>query len=267
MLKRGKREEKMKIKMYYFIFVVATGLFCSSVPGRTELTGPDEKPLLISQSHPAFAEINTLHVAVLQYGSKQDEDVQFYKQLEENVKERLRLAGIKLETPTADNILSIPELRIYISTLGTEYTQQHVFHIRTTLARAVCLKDKQNPVFKSDIWQAIPVMQAVPVENTPDKVTDIVLEQIDGFIKIYKATNPPGKKLSDESINENNASIAPEKQIDAVEHKYVASNSSNIFHKPECRWAKNISQTNLVTYNSKDEAVKAGKRPCKTCNP
>ena len=257
----------MKIKRYYFIFVVVTGLFCSSVPGQIERTGPGEKPLLISQSHPAFSGIDMLYVAVLQYGSKQDKNVQFYKQLEENVKERLRLAGIKLETPTADHILSIPELRIYISTLGTEYTQQHVFHIRTTLARAVCLKDKQNPVFKSDIWQAIPVMQAISGENTPDKITDIVLEQIEDFIKIYKATNPPGKKLSDERINENNASMAPEKQINAVENKYVASNSSNIFHKPECRWAQNISQRNIITYNSKDEAIKTGKRPCKTCNP
>ena len=246
---------------------VAAGFFIAVVSGQAELSPHSEESLLITQSHPAFSGIDTLHVAVLQYGSKQDKDVQFYKQLEENVKERLRRAGIKLDTPTADNILSIPELRIYISMFALEDSQQYVFHIRTTLARAVCLKDKQNPVYKSDIWQAIPVMQTASAENTPAKVTDVVLEQVDGFIKIYKATNPPGKQLSDESINETDSSIAPEKQIDAAEHKYVASKSSNIFHKPDCRWAKNISQENLVTYKSKDEAIKAGKRPCKTCNP
>jgi micrococcal nuclease len=65
----------------------------------------------------------------------------------------------------------------------------------------------------------------------------------------------------------------PEKQDETdvnsavSEHKYVASKSSNVFHKPECRWAKKISAQNLVTYKSKEEAIKAGKRPCKTCNP
>lgn len=257
----------MKIKMYYFIFVVAAGFFCSSVTGRAELPQPGEEPLLISQSHPAFSGIDTLRVVVLQYGSKQDKDAQYYKQLEKDVKEKLRLAGIELETPSADNIPSIPELRIYISTLSVEDSQQIVFHIRTAMARAVRLKNKQNPVFKSDIWQTIPVMQAVSTEDIPVKVSDLVLEQVEGFIDIYKATNPAGKQLSEVNINATGSSAAPEKQVDAAEQKYVASKSSAIFHKPGCRWAGNISQTNLVTYNSKDEAIKAGKRPCKTCNP
>jgi len=267
MLNCGKREENMKIKTYYFVFVVATGFFCSSVPGWADLSSHGEKPLLISQSHPAFSGIDTLCVVVLQYGSKQDKDAQFYKQLEEDVKEKLHQAGIELETPTAENILIIPELRIYISTLGVEDSHQYIFHIRTALARAVRLKDKQNLVFKSDIWQTTPVIKAVSTEDIAVKVSDIVLQQVEGFIDIYKATSLTDKQLSDANINETGLSAAPEKQVDAAEQKYVASKSSTIFHKPDCRWAQNISQTNLVTYNSKDEATKAGKRPCKTCNP
>lgn len=257
----------MKIKTYYFIFIVATVFFCSAVSGWAEQSPPSKEPILISQSHPAFSGIDTLHVVVLQYGSKQDKDAQFYKQLKEDVKEKLCLAGIDLETPTADNILIIPELRIYISMLVLEDSQQCVFHIRVALARAVCLKDTQSPVFKSEIWQAIPVMQTVSAENMTAKITDLVLEQIDGLIDLYKATNPLGKQLSEESINETDSSMATEKQIDATEHKYVASKSSDIFHKPDCRWAQNISKENLITYKSRDDAIKAGKRPCKTCNP
>jgi hypothetical protein len=257
----------MKIKMHYFIFIVTTVFFCSVVSDGEEQSPPSEEPILISQSHPAFSGIDTLHVVVLQYGSKQNKDVQFYKQLEEDVKEKLHIAGIDLETPTADNILSIPELRIYISMLVLEDSRQCVLHIRVALARAVCLKDTQRPVFKSEIWQAIPVMQTVSAENMTAKITDLVLKQIDGFIDLYKATNPPGKQLSEESINETTSSLATEKQDDATEHEYVASNSSDIFHKPDCRWAQNISKENLTTYKSRDEAIKAGKRPCKTCNP
>jgi len=263
----------MKIKTYYLILAIASGLFCAASPGQAEQSPSGEMPLSISQPHPAFAGIDELHVTVLRYGARQDKYLPVFKQLEATVREKLQQAGIELDTPTADNILSIPELRIYISTLSPENSQQRVFHIRTALARAVCLKDKQNPVFKADIWQASPAMQAVTAENMPSKITDIVLEQVEGFINIYKATKPTGTKTSDSVINETASSIITEKQDETdvnsaiSEHKYVASKSSNVFHKPECRWAKNISSENIVTYTSKDEAIKAGKRPCKTCNP
>jgi len=257
----------MNFKTHYLIMTVAAGFFCAAASGQVEQSLSGEKPLLISQYHPAFVGIDTLHVVVLQYGAKQDKDVRLYKQLEENVKENLRQAGIKLYTPTADNMQSIPELRIYISMLSLEDSQQYVFHVRTALARAVCLKDKQNPVFKADIWQVAPLIQAISAENMPAKITDAVLEQVEGFTNIYKATNLTSKQLLEVNTNETDSSIVPEKQVDAAEHKYVASKSSMIFHKPNCRWAINISQKNVVTYKSKDEAIKAGKRPCKTCNP
>jgi hypothetical protein len=267
MLNCGKREENMKIKTYYFIFAVATGFFCAVVLGQAEQFQSGEKPSPISRPHPAYVGIDTLNVVVLQYGTKEGKDETFFKQLETETKEKLQQAGIKFDTPTADNILTTPELRIYVNILRLEDSQQHVFHIRAALARAVRLKDERNPVFKSDIWQATPVMQTVSAEITSAKVTDAVLEQVDDFIEIYEATKSSGKQLSDESVNETDSSIAPEKKIDAAEYKYVASNSSNIFHKPQCRWTQNISKRNLITYKSKDEAIKAGKRPCKTCNP
>lgn len=263
----------MKTKKYYLIMAVAAGFFCAAVPCRAEQSPSGEKPVLIDQPHPAFAGIDKLNVVVLRYGAKQDKDVPVWNELEKNVKEKLRRAGIELETPTSDNILTMPELRIYVSTLSLEDSQQCAFHIRTALARAVCLKDERNPVFKADIWQSAPIMQAVSADNMPAKVTDVVLEQVECFINIYKATNPTGTKSSDAGINETGLLKNPVKQIEkdvdstAAEHKHVASRSSNIFHKPECRWAKNISDQNLVSYKSKDEAIKAGKRPCKTCNP
>ncbi len=263
----------MKTKTYYLILAIAIGFFCAAVQGQAEQPLPSDKPLLINQSHPALAGIDKLHVVVLRYGAKPDKDTPVWKQLEADVNEKLRRADIELDTPTVDNILSIPELRISVSMLSLEDSQQCVFHIRMALARAVCLKDKRNPVFKADIWQAAPVMQAISAENMPAKVTDVVLEQVKGFINIYKATNPPDTKPSDADINETASSKIPTKQVEkdensaAVEYRYVASKSSNVFHKPECRWARNISQENLVKYKSKDEAIKAGKRPCKTCNP
>ena len=48
---------------------------------------------------------------------------------------------------------------------------------------------------------------------------------------------------------------------------YVASRSSQVFHQPDCKSATKISTRNLVRYNTRNEAVQAGKRPCHECNP
>ena len=47
----------------------------------------------------------------------------------------------------------------------------------------------------------------------------------------------------------------------------VASSRSQVFHKADCKSAAKISATNLVHYAARDEAIKAGKRPCAECQP
>jgi phosphatidylserine/phosphatidylglycerophosphate/cardiolipin synthase-like enzyme len=49
--------------------------------------------------------------------------------------------------------------------------------------------------------------------------------------------------------------------------KYVASKNSAVFHKVGCKGAEKIAAKNLVHYASRDEAVRAGKKPCPECRP
>lgn len=48
---------------------------------------------------------------------------------------------------------------------------------------------------------------------------------------------------------------------------YVGSRNSNIFHNPDCRWAKKITETNKIVFSSRDDAINQGFRPCNVCNP
>jgi micrococcal nuclease len=48
---------------------------------------------------------------------------------------------------------------------------------------------------------------------------------------------------------------------------YVASAKSQVFHKPDCQWAAKIDLKNLQTFPTREDAIKAGKRPCKVCKP
>ena len=52
-----------------------------------------------------------------------------------------------------------------------------------------------------------------------------------------------------------------------VTEGYVASKNSQVFHRAGCKSAAKISEKNLVRYNTRDEAVAAGKNPCHECNP
>jgi methylphosphotriester-DNA--protein-cysteine methyltransferase len=48
---------------------------------------------------------------------------------------------------------------------------------------------------------------------------------------------------------------------------YVASVNREPFHRPDCKWARRISLGNLQTFQTREEAIKAGHRPCKVCEP
>ena len=49
--------------------------------------------------------------------------------------------------------------------------------------------------------------------------------------------------------------------------QYVASVHKEPFHRVFCRWAQKISPKNAVYYNTREEAIQAGHRPCKVCKP
>ena len=48
---------------------------------------------------------------------------------------------------------------------------------------------------------------------------------------------------------------------------FVASARSKVFHRSDCKSAAKISETNLVHYATREEAIQAGKNPCAECNP
>ena len=244
----------------YFLVLAFVGILCIPVLGREELAQPEDGLFLISKPDIALAGVDKLHVVVLHSCTEPNIDGLNRAELETKVAEKFNDAGVKLIAGVAGDILNVQELRICIGILGLEDSQKFVFNIQTSLARAVRLKDEQ---FRAVVWQTNPVMHVASVEEMPVKVTDAVLEQVDFFIHAYKSANPEGKQSAQIRTSQTDSPAVSEQ----AEQKYVASKGSSVFHKPTCRWAQNISEENLVVYNSRQEAVQAGKRPCKTCNP
>ncbi len=89
------------------------------------------------------------------------------------------------------------------------------------------------------------------------------------FVKDHRLANYGDDQRSDSSGSDDNSAAASGQ---AEESKvpgagFIASKGSDVFHKADCRWAQNISTDNLILYRNREEAVMAGKRPCKWCNP
>jgi len=288
----------MKTKKCYLTSAAVIAIFGVLVLADTELPPPlrerviGEPPFergLIGQLHPALVEIEQLYVAIRHPHIEPIKDGLDFRKLQEKVKTKLKIAGLKIasddvpekfETLLRKKLekystkqrnlkfrsINIPELRVNINMLKLEDSQQYVFRVQTSLLRAVYLKKERKLLFKADVWQAEPVMQAVPIKDMPAKATDVALQQVEAFIYAYLAANPKGIQTSDAN-NMGTATLKPLPKPTPAKYNYVASKNSKVFHRPQCSFAGRIAPKNLVGYNTRQEAIRAGKRPCKRCRP
>lgn len=259
----------MKTKNYYFILSVVAAILCVPTLGEElELSSPEEESLLIGNASPSLARITGLNVTIVPPYTDPNEDGLVWKELEQKIIRKLRKADIAAVVMISGKFsifsYDAPDLRVCINILKLPDSQKYVFHIQTTLARTVTLPAQQKLHLKTDVWKTEPIMQAVSVKDMPAAVTGVVLEQVDAFIHAYLAANQPGSSVSD--VNAVSVTAVTKRAWPAG-YKFVASKNSDVFHRPDCSSAKRIKPENLVGYNSRAEALEAGKRPCKRCKP
>lgn len=257
----------MKMRRYSFLLAAITAVLSVVVLAGTELSLPEGmEPVLIGQASPALGGIKELCVLIVPPDSEPNKDGLVWEELQAMVESKLADAGVKYIKPRS---LPTPELRVCIDMLKLDDSERCVFRVQTSLARTVTLLSQRNLHLLVDVWETKSVMELISAENVPDRITDVVLEQVESFILAYLAANPTDKQPSDA----NEITVVPKERVEAVaepaaaEYKYVASKKSKVFHKADCSSAKRIAPKNLIGYNSREEAVNDGKRPCKICKP
>jgi methylphosphotriester-DNA--protein-cysteine methyltransferase len=277
----------MKTGKYYLGLAIVIGIFSTVVFGEVrpaspspqgELPPTENEPLLLAQPNPALTGVRQLYIVILTPDTEPNKDGLVLKDLEAAVESKISQGGFKIARAIQHEhtlrSLDIPELRIYIDMLKVEEPAQYIFHIETTLAKKAYLTKDASRRVKVELWRAEPVMQAAPAEGMPAAVTGTVLEQVEAFIYAHQAANHLNKRISGSDANdisgiaEEQAGLVPSSQQgEPNEYKYVASKNGNVFHRLDCKWVKKIKPENLVYYSSRDEAINAGKKPCKQCNP
>lgn len=244
------------MKRIYFIIAVVTVILCPAIP---------------ADARHVLADIDNLHITIIHTGQEPNTDGLVWEKLESQINNRITKAGIKVFSPQPDVWYKLPiwpELIIRVDMLKLEESQQYVFHIQTLLAKNIYVELEPPLRQKADVWQTQPVMQIAAIKDMPAKITEIVMQQLNLFIEAYNAANLKTTQPADV----NDTVTAPKQQTQpakptTIQYKFVASKNSQVFHTPNCSSAKRIKPENLVGYNSRDEAIQAGKRPCKRCKP
>ena len=180
----------MRAIAYTIVLIMIVGFLSVSVQSGNKSQSLNERPFLIGQPHPALVGIDTFRAVLLRSGADPGVDGLDWTQLKMEVTDELQKANIKLIAGPVDNVSNIPELRVYVNLLKLVEAKQYVFRIQTSVARSVCLKEQEKPIFKADLWTLNPIFEAVPVEDMSSRITDIVLGQIKVFIRAYQAANP-----------------------------------------------------------------------------
>jgi hypothetical protein len=261
----------MKTRKYYLFLAVVVGILCAPAPGATEHLSSAYMPALPDLSASAGV------VVMISPAASNIEGLPWGK-LNEEVLQRIIKAGIKRYSgPIRGSVMHIDIpvsiLRIDIDMLMLDDLQQYVLRIQTSLAAEVSLASGPKCSMKADIWWTAPEMQVVSIKDMPAKVTEVVLHQVDKFVESYLAANPPGAHVGDvNDVNVVSMTGATKRawrvgESRPAEYKFVASKNSKVFHKAGCTSAGRIKPENLVGYSTRDEAIEAGKKPCKQCNP
>ena len=160
-------------------------------------------------------------------------------------------------------------LKILIKVYKPKDLKTFIYNLKVYFVQTVALERIPGAKIDAVTWELTWL-----AHGSKDRITEAVPKNLkimtDNFIRDYNLANTKDDELFGNSESKNISVTAPQVQVRssvAASYKYVSSKNSQVFHRPNCRSAKRINPENLVGYNSKDEVIQAGKRPCKVCKP
>ncbi|WXJ79113.1 hypothetical protein MTMBA_11950 [Moorella thermoacetica] len=189
--------------------------------------------------------------------------------------EKVRLIGVN--TPE----IAHPDLGIKEQPYGKEaaaYTQKRLAGKKVYLELDVGERDKygrllayvwlDKPANDSETEVRAKMYNAELLLNGYAQVMTVPpnIKYADLFVKLQKEAREAGKGLWGAAVTAPTPAPASGGKSGSVA-KYIGNSSSKKFHYPDCQWAQKISPRNRVEFISREEAINAGYRPCKVCQP
>jgi hypothetical protein len=257
----------MKAEACFVVWAILVPVFCPGAFAEV-VVPPHEHASLIGPVNPMLEGIDRVHVVVEAPDSEPNKDGLVWSELEAKANAKLAQVGLVRKAGASQQGI-VPTLRLDVDMLNLPEWGQYVFRVQTSLATKVELNKHPSQFVQADVWKANPVMQAAPIQTMPEEVTQAAMEQIEHFIGCHQVANPNDTAATDGNsvAAPSQGHAAPAVKVADLKYKYVASKKSRVFHKSNCRWVERISPENLVGYNTRQEAIQSGRRPCKRCRP
>jgi len=213
----------------------------------------------------ALVGVDQLHIVLATREAGQEGPIETSK-LRVRIAEKLGEAGIK---PAEGEMGLVPRLIVRIESAPVPEGDRYVCRAQVSLNRLVTLPSRPDLQIPAEVWQSKPVMAVVAKSEVAGAILTAVLTQVETFIAACKAAGrAPSLSQGVSTLPAaGEGQSSPKTPQVAPGYAFVSSTSSQVFHRPDCRWAQNIAGGNLVGYKNRAEAVQAGKRPCKTCKP
>ncbi len=229
-------------------------LFATPVGGVAEtLRDRIEEPFLVSANW-VLADVNEVSVVLATEDTPRVEQMFDAPDVKARILQKLGDAGVRVVVQGTE---TTSKLVVHIEGMEVLGSDKWVFRVQTTLDRLVMVPGRETRQLLTEVWRVGPMMNVVAKPEVGGVICDAALVQVGVFADAQKSARSLAETAKDESGT--TSSAAP--------YLFVASKSGKAFHRPDCRWAQNISADNLVTYKTREEAVQSGKRPCKSCKP
>jgi hypothetical protein len=250
--------------------IAVTILFGTICGGIMDMESPRDQSLLIA-THPALVDLDRLSITLATHETPQVEQLIDASALRGQIAARLKEAGLKSVAGEAAG--TCPRLVIQIEGVTVPDCEKYVCRVQTSVNRVVTYSDHRDLRIEAEVWRLRPVMSVMAATEAPKAIANTILVQVEAFVGAYEATRKlhSGSAPVERNVPDPNGSartkLTPQNLQAVAQYPYVASKSSPVFHRADCRWAQNISDRNRVGYATREEAVQAGKRPCKLCRP
>ena len=247
----------MTIGVYCLLAMLLANPVGETTVARVDVLELPEPGLLISRNE-AIADLDQVCVSLVTHAT----DAAVFEGLAAQVAARLKAGGIEhIECKTGVT----PRLHIHVETVSLEGCGRTVYRVQTALSRIVTFTDHRELKVQADVWRVKPVMEAVADPNLTEAVTEAVLTQAEVFASACQAARRLHQTTAAQTATPPSGEVTADSQ--AVQQVFVASKGSAVFHRADCRWARNIAEHNRMSYPTREAALADGKRPCKSCKP
>ncbi len=259
----------MKIK--WSIVLPVALLLTSTLQAQVDFPWEKDELMLLGRPNPILADIERVQLFVI----PQPHDINIpgisFADMEKQFAEKIADVNLKIEPVyTAETgslrTAEIPELKVGIDILALPDSNAFVYRIETALAARTFLCQDTSRFIKPDIWIKQTPLKYAPGHKLAKNIQDDAAVQVEAFILSVAAHKHAVAQLQRSAQPDSNPEKSPN-PASAASNDCVSSKNSKIFHRADCSSASRISPDNRVTYESRQQAIDAGKRPCKRCNP